>query len=229
MLQPNMGKIMPKMGLVADDLVSLHMPTARRAGKSRTGLADTLFSAVQQRVLALLFGQPERSFYTAELIRLAGSGSGAVQRELARLEQSGLVTTQRTGNQKHYRANRQSPIFSELRSIVQKTVGLAVPLGQALEPYRAKIGAAFVYGSVAKGEDTAGSDIDLMVIGENLTYSDLYGGLQAAERVLDRTINPTFMTPSEWRKKRRQSNSFVSKISAQPKLFVFGSDDHLSA
>ena len=97
-------------------------------GASRsTSLADALFSGTQQRVLAWLFGQPERSFYATELIGLAGAGSGAVQRELARLAQSGLVTARSVGNQKHYQANPAAPIYAELCAIVQKTVGLAEP------------------------------------------------------------------------------------------------------
>jgi hypothetical protein len=117
-------------------------------------LADALFSTVQQRVLGLLFGHPERSFYASELIQLVGAGSGAVQREIARLEQSGLVTMHRSGAQKHYRANPKSPLFRELRSIARKTVGLAEPLRAALEPLKAQIAASFVYGSVAKRRAT---------------------------------------------------------------------------
>ena len=100
----------------------------------RTSLADALFSATQQRVLGYLFGQPERSFFATELIRLAGGGSGGVQRELARLADSRLVTVTRVGTQKHYQANPKSPIFAELCAIAQKTVGLAEPLRKALAP-----------------------------------------------------------------------------------------------
>src|ERR1700681_4585419 len=119
------------------------------------GLSRALFSKVQQRVLALIFGQPQRSFYTSEIVRNVHSGTGAVARELSRLERSGLVSVERIGNQKHYRANRQSPIFEELQSLVLKTVALTEPLKKALQPYSDKIHAAFVYGSVAKGTDTA--------------------------------------------------------------------------
>jgi predicted transcriptional regulator len=99
-----------------------------------TRLADVLFSPVQQRVLALLFGQPGRSFLGAEVIALAGSGTGAVHRQLIRLADSGLVMVTRVGNQKHYQANRDSPVFSELHGLVVKTVGLAGPLQEALAP-----------------------------------------------------------------------------------------------
>jgi predicted nucleotidyltransferase len=186
-------------------------------------LSDALFSNVQQRVLALIFGHPERSYYTNEIVRSVRSGTGAVERELARLEQSGLVSVHRIGNQKHYQANRESPIFKELRGIVLKTVGLTEPLKQALAPYAAKLQTAFVYGSVAKGADTARSDIDLMVIGNDLTYTDLYEALQKAERILDRPVNPTFLSVEDWYRKLNAKDSFVAKIDAQPKLFVFGS------
>src|SRR3546814_4524526 len=121
---------------------------------------SALFSGTKQRVLGILYGQPDRSFYANELIGLAVSGSGAVQRELATLASSGLVTVKSVGNQKHYQANPESPIFTELCSIVQKTVGLADPLRKALQPMSSQITAAFVYGSVAKKTDTAGSDIE---------------------------------------------------------------------
>src|SRR5437667_8011461 len=122
------------------------------------GLADALFAKVQQRVLAVLFGNPGRSFYANEIIGLAGSGTGAVQRELARLEASGLVTVTRIGQQKHYQANATSPVFEELRALVLKTFGLTEVLRAALEPSSPSIRAAFVYGSIAKGKDTAASD-----------------------------------------------------------------------
>lgn len=191
-------------------------------------LSKALFSNVQQRVLALIFGHPERSFYTSEIVRNVHSGTGAVDRELSRLEQSGLVSVEWIGNQKHYRANRGSPIFEELHGIVLKTVGLAEPLRQALMPDARKIKTAFVYGSVAKGTDTARSDIDLMVIGDGLSYADLYAGLQKAEKTLNRPVNPTFMSFDEWRQKSSTKDSVIAKISVQPKLFIFGSEDDLT-
>ena len=192
------------------------------------GVSNALFSKVQQRVLALIFGHPERSFYTSEIVRNVRSGTGAVERELSRLQCSGLVCVERIGNQKHYRANRQSPIFEELHSLVLKTVGLTEPLRESLAPYSDRIKTAFVYGSVAKGIDTAHSDIDLMVIGEDLTYPDLYAGLQKAENALRRQVSPNFLSPEDWRRKLAQKNPFITKINAQPKIFIFGSEDDLA-
>jgi predicted nucleotidyltransferase len=190
-------------------------------------LSNALFSKVQQRVLALIFSHPERSFYTSEIIRDINSGTGAVERELTRLERSGLVSVKRIGNQKHYRANPASPIFEELKSLVIKTVSPTEPIRKALEPYADRINAAFVYGSVAKGTDTAQSDIDLMVIGDELSYAELYGSAQKVEKTLHRKINPIFLSPDEWKKKASQRGSFVNKLTTQSKVFIFGSEKDL--
>jgi len=192
-------------------------------GRTPIGLSNALFSKVQQRVLGLIFAHPDRSFYTSEIIRTVDSGTGAVERELSRLHRSGLVSVERIGNQKHYRANEHSPIFEELRELVLKTVALKEPLRKALEPYADTIKTAFVYGSVAKGTDNAESDIDLMVIGDRLNYSDLYTALQDAEDRLRRKINPVFLSVDEWRRRSSKDGSFVRKLGLQPKLFVHGS------
>jgi predicted nucleotidyltransferase len=190
-------------------------------------ISNALFSKVQQRVLALIFGHPERSFYTSEIVRSIHSGTGAVERELSRLQRSGLVSVERIGNQKHYRANHRSPVFDELRSLVLKTVALTEPIRKSLEPYSDKIKTAFVYGSVAKGVDTAQSDIDLTVIGDELDYAELYTALQNAEHILRRKISPSFLSLEDWRRKASQKGSFVSTINALPKLFIFGSEEDI--
>lgn len=199
----------------------------RKAERASIGLADALFPHVQQRVLALLFGQPDRRFQSAELIRLADSGTGAVHRQLSRLAEAGWVTVLRTGNQKHYQANRASPAFAELHRLIVKTVGIVEPLRRALAAKAQGIRAAFVYGSLAKGTDKAGSDVDLMVISDRLGYQDLFEALQSAERVLARPVNPNVMTLAEWRAKRAKKDSFAARIAAQPRLFVIGSDEDL--
>ncbi len=215
-----MGIKMPNMGIRAKPRVP--------AAPKRTSLADALFSTVQQRVLAYLFGQPERSFFATELIRLAGGGSGAVQRELARLADSGLVTVSRIGTQKHYQANPKSPIFAELCSIAQKTVGLAEPLREALAPLAKHIAAAFVFGSVAKRSDTATSDIDVLVLSDSIDYADVFSLLQSAEAKLGRTVNPTVYKPANWHRKRKDGNAFVVKVAAQPKVFLIGTEEDLA-
>ncbi len=190
-------------------------------------IANALFSKVQQRVLALIFGHPERSFYTSQIVRHVSSGTGAVDRELSRLQRSGLVSLERIGNQKHYRANRSSPVFTELQGLVAKTLALTEPLRRELEPYADKIKAAFVFGSMAKGTATAKSDIDLIVIGNALSYADLYAALQNAETALQRKVSPIFFSPAEWRRKASRKGSFLSTIGALPKIFIFGADDDI--
>ena len=196
------------------------------ARQKESSVASALFSGVQQRLLALLFGHPERSFYLSEIVRQLQSGTGAVDRELARLEKSGLIDAERIGNQKHYRANPSSPIFEELRGIIQKTVGLKEPLQRALESHRAQITTAFVYGSVARRSDSAQSDVDVMLIANDLVYSDVFEALQVAETAIGRPVNPTIMTPAQWREKQ-QNSSFVQTVSSQPKLFIIGSESDL--
>lgn len=191
------------------------------------GLAGALFSPVQQRVLGLLFGQPGRRFQSAELIRLANSGTGAVHRQLGRLEAAGWVKVTRVGNQKYYQANADAPVFEELRGLIAKTVGLVEPLRRALEPIAQSIHTAFVYGSIAKGADTAGSDIDVLVISREVGYPEIFAALESAETLLGRSINPNVMTLHEWRTKRGETDSFVARIAAQPRLFLIGSDDEL--
>lgn len=214
---------MPILGISIPNMGMKRRGAASKAGK-RVGLADALFSPVQQRVLGYLFAQPDRSFFATELIALAGGGSGAVQRQLARLAESGLVTVKRVGNQKHYQANPGSPIFEELCGIARKTVGLAGPLREALEPLAHRITAAFVFGSVAKGSDTATSDIDVLVLADDLDYAEVFEALQPAEARLGRSVNPTVYTPVEWRRRLKEKNGFAQAVLAQPKVFLFGAE-----
>lgn len=196
----------------------------KRAAPRAGGLAGALFTPVQRRVLGLLFGQPERSFGSAELIRRAGSGTGAAHRQLLRLEQAGLVKVSRIGNQKHYQADPDSPIFPELHGLVVKTVGLVEPLRAALAPVARQIALAFVFGSVAKGTEKAGSDLDLLVVSDELGYADVYEAIQEAEEILGRTINPTVRTLAEWRRESRKQDSFARRIASQPRIFVIGDE-----
>jgi predicted nucleotidyltransferase len=191
------------------------------------GLADALFTPVQQRVLALLFGQPDRRFQSAEVIRLAKGGTGAVHRQLTRLENAGLVTVERIGNQKHYQARRDSPVFGELAGLVTKTVGMVEPIRHALGPLSSDIRAAFVYGSQAKGTGDARSDVDIVVVSDTLDYPDLYKALASAETRLSRPVNPTVLTTREWNAKLADVDSFIHRVARRPRLFVIGSAGEL--
>ena len=191
-------------------------------------IADALFNKVQQRVLGVLFGNPDRTFFANEIIKLAASGSGAVQRELARLESAGLATTTRVGNQRHYQANRSSPVFGELRALVLKTSGLADQLRNALADRAADIRAAFIFGSVAKQNDTAASDVDVMIISDELTYADIYPILENASSLLTRSINPTIYSSAELAKRITKRNAFVMRVLDQPKIWLIGNDRDLA-
>ncbi len=196
--------------------------------RARSPLADALFSKTQQRVLGVLFGRPDQSFFANELVRLSGVGVGAVHRELSTLEAAGLVTARKIGNQRHFQANREAAIFEELRGIVLKTVGLVDVLRKALAPLASRIEAAFVYGSVAKGTDTARSDIDLMVVADKVQYADIFRIASDAEKVLGRNVNPTVLTSREL-EKESADDGFHSRVLAQPKIFVIGSENELRA
>ena len=203
------------------------MGTVTTSSLTSASLADALFPKVRQRVLAVLFGNPSRSFYANEVIALAESGSGAVQRELAGLSQAGLLTVSRQGNQKHYQANAESPVFAELRGLVLKTSGLVDVLRTALLPLAPRIRAAFVFGSVASRQDTARSDIDVLVVSASLGYGELFGALETAATTLGRTVNPTLYTPDDFAQRRAEGNAFVTRLLHQPKLWLIGSDEVL--
>jgi predicted nucleotidyltransferase len=189
-------------------------------------LANALFSKTQQQVLGLLYGQPDRDFYTNEIIKLSQSGTGAVQRELSKLAEAGIITVKEVGNQKRYQANRRIPFYPELRSIIVKTFGIADVIKEAIKPLTKKINLAFIYGSIAKGEDTEKSDIDVMIVSDKVGYSDFYKVILNAENKLGRKINPTFYTKTEWAKKR-SDNHFVAKIIKQPMIMLI-TDEHES-
>ena len=190
--------------------------------------AEALFTKTQQRVLAVLFGQPHRSFYANEIIELAQSGSGAVQRELARLQASRLVTVQKIGNQKHYQANPDAPIYEELRGIVMKTFGVADVLRNALIPLWPLIEVAFIYGSLAKGTEHAGSDVDLMVIGSLPSNVQLLELLLPTHALLGRVVNPTLYTAAEFSQRVQVGKSFMIRVLEQPKVFVKGNEHDIS-
>lgn len=221
-----MGIKMPEMGIVA--VAKGSRPARRKAAAAGvavpTSLADALFTTTQQRVLALLFGQPHRSFFTTELIELTGSGSGAVQRELKRLASSGLATVKRIGNQKHYQANPDSPVFKELCSLVKKTVALAAPIREALTPLEDRIKLALVYGSVPKGTDTATSDIDILIVADGIMLEEIYSVLVSVETDLDRKINPTLYTLREFADRKASSTPFLTRVLSGEHLILIGNE-----
>lgn len=193
-------------------------------------IAAALFTDSQARLYRWLFGQPERSYHLSELRRLTELGSASLQRELNRLVDAGLLLSERVGNLRRFQANPRSPVFAELVALTRKSLGAAPLLYEALQPIVTRLERAFIYGSVAKQTDTAQSDIDLMLVGENLTLNEILTLLMPLETQLGRKINPSSYTPAEYARRLAEPDSFVNRVLAQPILPLIGKDsDRASA
>ena len=193
-------------------------------------LKDAVFTGSQAKVYLWIYGQPERSYHLSELRRLTGLGSASLQREINRLVVAGLANSTLKGNQRQISANRQSPLFKELSDLTRKVLGAAALLTEALLPIERKIEIAFLYGSVAKQSDNAESDIDIMIVGSDLTLSELLDQLLPVEEMLCRKVNPTCYTVGEFKKRLSDTDSFVNKVLSQPIIQLFGNmDDFRSA
>lgn len=194
-----------------------------------TSLGDSLFSQTLQRVLALLFGKPDKRFYTNEILRSVAMGRGSVTRELDRLCAAGILVRSREANLVFYQANNTCPIYPELLRLVRKSFGVAQILQDALQPVWDQIEFAFVYGSVAKSSDHSESDLDLMIVGRSLAFADLAELLLPAETGLQRVINPTIYERRELVTRLQEQNSFITRVLVQPKLWVKGSDHDIES
>ena len=192
-----------------------------------TSIADALFTKTQQRVLGLLYSKPDKSFYTNEIFRWAAMGRGTIRRELDRLVSAGLIKISRAGNQLHYQANPDNPVYEELLGIVRKTFGAGDIIRNALLPLDEEINFAFIYGSIAKGAATASSDVDLLVVSESLAYADLMDALSGAEELLGRPINPSIYTKAQIKNKLKKDNAFIKKVIEQAKIWVKGNEDDI--
>lgn len=195
---------------------------------SELSISSALFTSTQQRVLGLLYGRVGQSFHTNEIVRLARSGSGAVNRELKKLAAAGLVTETRRGNQVQYQANPDSPVFEELRGLIAKTSGVADHVRQALAPVAGQIRLAFIHGSVARGAEGPDSDVDLLVISDTLLLGDLYSALAEAEAAIGRPVNPSVYSLSEWRTRIDEDNPFITRVMAQPRILLIGNEHDLA-
>ena len=186
-------------------------------------IGKALFTATQRNVLGLLYAHPEQSFYTKEILRLTGMGVATIKRELDRMVDAGILSFTKVGNQHHFQANPDCPIYEELLSIVSKTFGIADVISEALLPVDDQIKYGFVYGSIAKGNETAKSDIDLLVVTESsLAYADLMTVLVAAEQSLGRPINPSIYTNEQIKTKLKENNAFITRVMEQPKIWIKG-------
>ena len=184
-------------------------------------LARALFTTTRQRVLGLLYGHPDRSYYTNEIIRLTGMGVATIKRELDRMTAAEILVLRRQGNQRHYQANPDCPLFQELRGITRKTFGLTDVLKKALEPLTDRIEWAFVFGSIASGKDSARSDIDLMLIGD-LSFAEAVTALHPAQEALSREVSPKVLRVNEWRRLLEENDAFIREVSQNPRLDVIG-------
>ena len=183
-------------------------------------LPSLLFPKYRRRVLELLLLRPEETVHGREIARRTGLSAGTITRELGKLAEAGLLKREKRGNQQLYSANTKAPIFAELASILRKTSGLADVLAQALVPVAHKLRVAFVFGSMAQGRETAGSDIDVMLIGD-LGFRQTIELLHPAQTVLGREINPKVFTTEEFLA-RAPVEPFLADVLAKPKLFLIG-------
>jgi predicted nucleotidyltransferase len=193
---------------------------------TRKGLSDLLFGRTRGAILALLYGHADQSFYTRQIARQADASVGAVQRELENLSKVGLIVRSSLGSQVFYRANREAPIFREMQALVNKTIGIFSALQSALRPLAKRVMVAFVYGSVAREQETAQSDVDLMVIGK-ATLDEVLSRLTTVEKSVGRPINPTVYSVAEFKSKLASENHFLNAVLKGQKVFLLGDEDEL--
>jgi len=191
-----------------------------------TGLADLLFGRTRGAILALLYGHADQTFYTRQIAREVDASIGAVQRELENLSKVGLIVRNSLGSQVFYQANRSAPIFKDLQALINKTIGVFSVLRSALQPLSKRIVVAFVYGSVAREEETAQSDVDLMVVGK-ATLHDVLSRLSTVEKGIGRPINPTVYSVAEFKSKLASGNHFLTAVLKGQKVFLLGDENEL--
>lgn len=192
-----------------------------------SALMDLLFAGTRQKVLAQLLLAPEADLHLRELARLTGSHPGTLVRELDKLTDAGLLGRTEQGNQVRYRANRDHPLFENLAAIFRKTHGATAVLRDALAPLAGRIRVALVFGSMARGTQSAGSDIDLLVVGD-AGFAELVKALHPAQETLRREINPVLYSPAEFARRARQGEAFLREITGKPVVFLMGEKDDLA-
>lgn len=191
-------------------------------------IGAALFGAARQGVLRIVYSHVEQRFYQRQLIRMLGLGSGAVQRELSNLTRAGIITRTVEGRQTYFQANHESPIFEELRALVRKTFGVAAVLRDALQPLAGNVRIAFIFGSVAAGREKAGSDIDLMVVGDHASLDEVVSALADSELTTGREINPSVYPTAEFCRKLAAGHHFLTSVMTGPKIFLIGSESELT-
>lgn len=195
--------------------------------KTKAALSDLLFpNQYRRKVLGLLLMRPEQQIHLRELARVIGAAPGTLKKELDALCEAGLLRAERVGNQVRFCANTAHPVFPELQALIRKTIGLADALRLSLAPLAGRIDAAFIFGSMASGTESAGSDIDLMVVGD-AGFAEIVDATYAAQATLGREINPKVMSASEWQAKKAERNSFLQDVLNKPRIMLIGDADAL--
>lgn len=209
--EPQEGTIAPRMG----------------TSPQNAPLNSALFGKTRRAVLALLYSHPDEAFYLRQLIRAAGVGQGAVQREVKRLSDAGIVRRTVRGHQVYYQADPRCPVFRELKSLVVKTAGVGDVLRAALAPLAERIRVAFIYGSLARGEARRASDVDLLVVG-NVSFGNVVAALHVGQVALRREVNPTVYSPAEFQAKCAAHHHFLTTVLRNEKIFLIGDDRELA-
>jgi predicted nucleotidyltransferase len=189
-------------------------------------LSKTLFGKTRRAVLSVLYSHTDESFYLRQLVRITGIGVGAMQRELKQLTESGIIRRLQIGRQIFFQANTDCPVFKELRDLIIKTIGVGDVLRSALVPLAERIQIAFIYGSLARGEETRGSDLDVLVVGD-LTFAEVVSAISPLQETLSREINPSVYPVKEFRSKVSEGQHFISTVLEAPKIFVIGDNNEL--
>ena len=189
-------------------------------------LASTLFPGSRRAILAILYSDPDRPYYLREIIRLAGAGNGQIQRELTRLTECGIIRRFSQGRHVYFQANSACPVYDELRSIVTRTVGAGAVLRDSLQIHARQIRLAFIYGSIARGEERSGSDLDVLVVGET-SFTELVVTIAGAESTLRREIHPILFSEDEFRARAASQDHFIASVIEGKKLFLIGDENGL--
>lgn len=187
-------------------------------------LASLLFGDYRQKVLARLLLHPEQRYHVREIARLTGTSAGTLHKELARLAQAGVLTREEIGNQVRYGANRQCPIYPELAGILRKTAGLADVLKEALSALSERLTLALVFGSVGRGDEGPGSDVDVLLVGE-IGFAEAVGALHKAQSSIGREINPVVLSFAEFENKLKGGDAFLAEVLGGEKIFLIGNEN----
>ena len=193
----------------------------------KNDIGATLFGKARRGILSLLYGHADEEYYLRQIVRTTSIGIGPVQRELKLLTDSGIIQRRVQGRQVYYQANRKSPVYNELHGLIVKTTGVADVLRSALAPSAVRIKVAFIFGSIAIGNEDKASDIDVIVVGD-VSFGDVVSLLSTAEEKLGREINSVVYPIAEFTQKVRDDHHFVKTVIEDEKIFLVGDEGELA-